>query len=77
MSQSLILIDVLSSACWEKKRQKQPGVFFPHGQTCLAGCAHMGCWMQLKADLRVNLLILCVFNVLAVIIWARIRITQV
>jgi hypothetical protein len=46
MSQSLILIDILSSACWEKKRkggkkkrEKQSGAFFPQGWTSLDGCA--------------------------------------
>jgi hypothetical protein len=35
MSQSLILVDALSSACWEKKEKKRkkkekwPGPFFP------------------------------------------------
>jgi hypothetical protein len=42
MSQSLILIDALSSACWEKQRKmkrEMAGGFFPRarGQTHLAG----------------------------------------
>jgi hypothetical protein len=44
MLQSLILIDALSSACWEKKKkkkEKRPGAFFPwvRGQTQLSGYA--------------------------------------
>jgi hypothetical protein len=48
MSQVLILIDALSSACWEKKekkkREREREVVRgfsprPRGQTCLAGCA--------------------------------------
>jgi hypothetical protein len=44
MSQNLILIDALYSACWEKEkkmRKKCLGGFFPRagGQTRLAGCA--------------------------------------
>jgi hypothetical protein len=45
MLQNLILIDALSSACWEKKRKKKKtkkremtGGLFSQGQTCLAGC---------------------------------------
>jgi hypothetical protein len=44
MLQSLILIDALSSACWEKEKKKERernggggGAFFPQGWTCLAG----------------------------------------
>jgi hypothetical protein len=44
--QSLILIDALFSACWEKKKREREkekwwwGVsFFPQGWKCLAGCA--------------------------------------
>jgi hypothetical protein len=49
MSQSLILIDVLSSDFWKKKKkEKQPGFFFSQDWTCLPG-------KQLKTDLRVNL----------------------
>jgi hypothetical protein len=43
MSQSLILIDALSSACWEKKKKEKEAArdYFPtaRGQTRLAGCA--------------------------------------
>jgi hypothetical protein len=43
----LILIDALSSACWEKnkkeiknrKRKKWLGGYFSQGQTCIDGCA--------------------------------------
>jgi hypothetical protein len=44
MSQSSILIDALSSACWEKK-EKQPGAFFPRvGQASLA-VPHRFSWL--------------------------------
>jgi hypothetical protein len=46
MLQSLILIDALSSACWEKKREggkkkkrETARGFLSQGQTHLAGCA--------------------------------------
>jgi hypothetical protein len=45
MLQSLILIDALSSAYWEKKGEKTEKEremargLFSQGQTCLAGCA--------------------------------------
>jgi hypothetical protein len=41
----LILIDALSCACWEKKKERKKrkemavGLFFPQGWTRLAGCA--------------------------------------
>jgi hypothetical protein len=68
MSQSLILIDALFSACWEKKKRKENKqtnktygeTFFPGagGQTRLVGCAtqnFLSCEVQLKADLRISL----------------------
>jgi hypothetical protein len=66
---SLVLIDALSSACWEKikerkkkeKKKEMAGCFFffffnTQGRTCLAGCAVQdfhGCYVQLKANLKV------------------------
>jgi hypothetical protein len=43
MLQSLIMIDILSSASWEKEKEKkrkdnQPGEVFSQGLTCLVGC---------------------------------------
>jgi hypothetical protein len=61
MLQSLILIDALSSAFWEKKKKKKDRnarVLFSKGQTCLAGCAMWcfhGCYVQLMADLKVSI----------------------
>jgi hypothetical protein len=42
MSQSLILIDALSSTSWEKEKKKRNGqelFILPHGQIHLAGSA--------------------------------------
>jgi hypothetical protein len=54
MSQNLILIDALSSACWEKKGKikKQLEGFFPRagGCTCLAGCAVQDFHMALRCN---------------------------
>jgi hypothetical protein len=48
--QSLILIDALSSACWEEKKRKRETavVLFAQGWTHLAGCASWdfhGCYV--------------------------------
>jgi hypothetical protein len=46
-----------------KKREMVREHFFPQGRMCLANCAVWDfciCWVQLKADLRVILRILCV-----------------
>jgi hypothetical protein len=53
MSQSLILIDALFFACWEKKKRDTARELFFQGQTGLAGCAAWdfhGCYVQLKTD---------------------------
>jgi hypothetical protein len=67
MSQSLILIDALSSACWGKKTQEKKkkqrernhqGAFIFQNQTHLSGCAvqdYHGGQVQLKKDLMVSL----------------------
>jgi hypothetical protein len=65
MSQSLIFIDALSSACWEKKMrerkpEKQPGAFFPGPEAgyALLVVQHwifMTVRWQIKGDLRLSL----------------------
>jgi hypothetical protein len=68
MSQSLILIDNLSSTFERRKnkikreikeKRNHWGIFFPGPEaTCLAVCATLdfcSCQVQLKADLRVSL----------------------
>jgi hypothetical protein len=69
MWQSLVLIGALSSACCEKtnKKKKCSVGFFFWGGTCLTGCTvwdFCGCYVQLKAVLRISAWILCAPNLL-------------
>jgi hypothetical protein len=61
MLQSLILIDSLSSACWEKKKERNFwGPFFlgleaGHALLAMLQGIFVAVKGQLKADLRINL----------------------